>query len=148
MKLLSALAGGAAGAVVLTLLHETTRRLVNDAPRMDLMGMEALEKGLKKVDAPVPERQQLFNLTMAGDLIGNALYYSLAGVCGAKCSLATGAGVGLAAGLGGVYLPKHIGLNPEPSNRTPQTKVMTTALYLVGGLVAGAVINMLEGDAE
>lgn len=140
------IAGGLSGAVVLTVLHETTRRVVDDAPRMDLMGMEALEKGLHKMDLPVPERQQLFNLTMAGDLISNAAYYSLAGLGGAKNSLLTGGVLGLTAGLGAVYLPAHIGLNPEPSNRTPQTKLMTAMLYLAGGLVAGAVACMVDND--
>ena len=147
MKILSTLAGGVAGAVVLTLLHETTRRLVDDAPRMDLLGMEALEKGLKKMDAPVPDQQKLFNLTMAGDLLSNSLYYSMVGLTPAKYRLAAGGMLGLAAGLGAVCLPKHMGLNPEHSNRTQQTKIMTTVLYLTGGLVAGAV-GCMAGDED
>lgn len=38
---LAALAGGAAGAAALTLLHETARQTVPDAPRMDVLGERA-----------------------------------------------------------------------------------------------------------
>lgn len=42
MKLSSAIGGGIAGALVLTAIHETVRRLNDSAPRMDLLGMEAM----------------------------------------------------------------------------------------------------------
>jgi hypothetical protein len=51
MKLSSAIGGGIAGAITLTLIHETVRRPITDAPRMDLLGMEAIAKTLDSVDA-------------------------------------------------------------------------------------------------
>jgi hypothetical protein len=130
-----ALASGLAGATVLTLLHETVRHLrPQDAPRMDVLGMRALRKLLGKADAPQPDHDTLFNLTMAGDLLCNGLYFSLVGR--GKKAWRRGAILGLAAGVGGVVLPGPLGLGEAPSNRTPQTKLMTVAWYLVGGLVA------------
>ena len=37
-----------------------------------------------------------------------------------------------------------MGLNEAPSNRTTQTKVMTVAWYVIGGIVYAAVYKMLE----
>lgn len=144
MKLSSAIGGGIAGAVTLTAIHEIVRRLYADAPRMDLLGMEGLAKTLKSADAEVPEEDKLFILTMVGDILSNSLYYSLAGAGNKKQAILRGALLGIAAGIGAVYLPKPLGLNEAPSNRTSQTKLMTVALYSTGGLVAGVAGKSLE----
>ena len=142
MKLLHSLAAGFAGALALNLLHETMRRLrPHDAPRMDVLGERGLRKLLAAADAPQPDTDTAFALTMAGDLISNGLYYSMAG--SGPHSIARGVGLGLAAGIGGVVLPGPLGLGEAPSNRTPQTKIMTVAWYTLGGLVAGAVAQRL-----
>ncbi len=136
-----ALASGLAGAVVLTLLHETARHLrPTDAPRMDVLGMRALRKLLGKAEAPQPDQQTLFNLTMASDLLSNGLYFSLVGQ--GKKAWWRGAALGLAAGVGGVTLPGPLGLGEAPSNRTPETKLMTVAWYTVGGLAAAAASRL------
>jgi len=144
MKLLSAIGGGFAGAAVLTLLHETLRRVNTDAPRMDKLGMEAISKSLEAVNVKVPEEDNLFKITMTGDIISNSLYYSLATIGDEKKVLLRGILLGLAAGFGAVYLPKPLGLNESPSNRTPETKLMTVGLYLAGGLVTGFAAQLLE----
>ena len=48
MKVLEALAGGLAGACVLTIAHESLRRVVPEAPRMDILGMRAIAKLMEK----------------------------------------------------------------------------------------------------
>jgi hypothetical protein len=144
MKLLSAIAGGFAGAITLTLLHETIRRLDANAPRMDQMGMEAISKSLEAVSVPVPKEDNLFKITMAGDIISNALYYSVAAIGGKKKILLRGLLLGVTAGFGAVYLPKPLGLSEAPSSRTLETKLMTVGLYLAGGLVASATSKMIE----
>lgn len=144
MKIVKALESGFVGACTLTLIHEVIRRKVPEAPRMDLLGMNALSKVLRKFSAKIPDRKNLFGWTLAGDIIGNTLYYSLAGVGSKKTSIAKGTMLGLTAGLGAVMLPKKMGLNDAPSNRTTQTKVMTVAWYVIGGIVSAAVYKMLE----
>lgn len=140
----SSLLGGLAGACALTLLHETVRRQTNKAPRMDKLGMEALAKGLKQTGNEVPSKKELFYWTMAGDLLSNALYYSFAGIGNKKNVLGKSLILGLAGGLGGVLLPKPLGLDERTSNRTPQTKLMTVGWYLFGSLVSGAIIKALD----
>jgi len=145
MKLSSAIGGGFAGAAALTLLHESLRRLNTDAPRMDLLGMEAISKSLESVNADVPDKDNLFTITMAGDIITNSLYYSLAAIGDERKVILRGALLGLAAGFSAVYLPKPLGLNEAPSNRTSETKLMTVGLYLLGGLVGAITSKFLEG---
>lgn len=142
MDVSKSLLSGVAGAVTLTILHESARRIFHDAPRMDLLGMRAIEKGYKAMNETPPSSDNLYALSIAGDLVSNSLYYSLAG-CD-KFALAKGAFLGLVAGIGGVTLPGPLGLGEDASARTPQTKIMTGALYLLGGLAAGAVAMALS----
>lgn len=144
MKAIAALTGGIAGACALTLLHEIVRKSDPDAPRMDLLGMDALSKMMKTGDIELPDKTTLFTLTMAGDLLSNSLYYSLAGFGSHKQIWLRGILLGLGAGLGAVYLPEPLGLKEAPSNRTVRTKAMTVAWYLTGGVVASAVISSLK----
>jgi hypothetical protein len=133
-----ALGSGLGGALVLNILHETVRHLrPEDAPRMDVLGKRGLRKILKKAEAPQPDEDTTYGLTMLGDLVSNGLYYSFVGT--GKGVWWRGAALGLAAGVGGVVLPGPMGLGKAPSNRTPQTKIMTVAWYLIGGLAAAGI---------
>jgi hypothetical protein len=134
-QLMQALSSGLGGALVLNILHETVRHLrPEDAPRMDVLGKRGLRKLLSKANAPQPDDDTAYGLTMAGDLVSNGVYYSLVGT--GKGVWWRGAALGLAAGVGGVILPGPMGLGEAPSNRTTQTKAMTVAWYLIGGLAA------------
>ncbi|GAB3300532.1 hypothetical protein [Hymenobacter tenuis] len=136
-----AVGSGFAGALVLTLVHETMRQVRPiDAPRMDILGERGLRKLLFKANAPQPDADTAYGLTMLGDLVSNGLYYSLVGTGSGVWW--RGAALGLAAGVGGVVLPGPLGLGDGPSNRTTQTKAMTVAWYLLGGLVAASVSQL------
>lgn len=130
-----AIGSGLVGALVLTLIHETARRIrPADAPRMDVLGQRGLRRLLAAADAAQPDDDTAYGLTMAGDVLSNGLYYSLVGT--GRGVWWRGAALGLAAGIGGVVLPGPLGLGEAPSNRTPQTKAMTVAWYMLGGLAA------------
>ena len=144
MKSVSALVGGLAGACSVTLLHESIRRIDPAAPRIDLLGRQAISKTLKSVGAKVPEEDSLFNSTIGGDLLSNAMYYSLAGTGKKRKVWIRGALLGLSAGLSAVLFPKPVGLNETAANHAIKTKCMTLGLYLVGGLVAAATIKLLQ----
>jgi hypothetical protein len=141
---IEAVAGGAVGAVALTLVHEAARRTVPDAPRMDVLGKRALAAGVRTVGAEAPSGAQLHAAALAGDLVANTAYYSLVGLGGAEGAVARGGLLGLVAGLGAVFLPGPLGLGTAPSRRTPQTAAMTVAWYTLGGLVAGAAYRSLQ----
>lgn len=142
-----ALLAGLAGAVALNLIHETVRRLrPADAPRMDVLGMRALSRLFRAVDTNPPPAPELHRLTLAADVLANALYYSFVGT--GPGAWWRGPALGLAAGAGGVLLPGPLGLGDKQSSRTPQTQIMTVAWYTLGGLVAAAVGASLQAKPE
>ncbi len=144
MKLIKPIESGLAGALALTLVHEGLKRTSLRAPRMDLLGMSALAKLLNKGRLPIPADKKLFWITMAGDVISNTLYYSLSGAGAKRGRALRGSMLGLAAGIGAVILPKHLGLSNAPSNRTTTTKLFTVGLYVIGAVVTVAVLNSLD----
>jgi len=106
--------------------------------------MRALAKGFAAADHDIPPRRDLIKIAMAGDLASNTAYYSLVGAAGPDNAVAAGTLLGLAAGIGAVLLPGPLGLGEAPSARTPQTKAMTVAWYLAGGLAAGLAFRALS----
>ena len=144
--MLKALGSGLVGACALTLIHETARRFLDDAPRMDVLGMRALAKAAHVVDVspPVP----LHEAALVGDLVSNSLYYSLVGAGRPRDAVRNGALLGLAAGLAAVFLPERLGLGRQPTEDTPETQLMTVAWYTLGGLAAGAAYSAIASDEE
>lgn len=148
MSSLTALGSGLAGALALTAVHETVRQQVSTAPRMDILGMQAISKGLRALTFEPPHGKKLHDLALGGDIVSNALYFSMVGHGRPEGALLRGAMLGLAAGLGALALPKPMGLDPQPSNRTVPTQAMTITWYLLGGLAAGAMYQMLSKGAK
>lgn len=144
MKSITALAGGLAGASIVTLIHESVRQFVPQAPRMDLMGEQAISKMMRSAGSTPPSENKLYTLSLTGDVLSNALYYSLAGIGNKKGIILKGALLGLAAGIGAVVLPKPLGLNEAYSSRTLETKIMTVALYFIGGIASAAAMKLMD----
>jgi len=141
MKAINNITAGLAGAVVLNILHESAKRFFPNAPRVDLVGEEALTGILESAGVEPPQGNALYAATLASDVVSNALYYSLIGQGKKKNVLLRGAGIGLAAGIGALTLTKPLGLNDAPVNRTNTTKVLTVAWYLIGGLVTASILK-------
>lgn len=138
--------GGLAGACTLTLLNESVKKLDKDAPRMDLLGMNAVARLTKGNNILAQTAGKLFPVALAGDLVSNSLYYSMAESQDNKKTFVRGALLGLAAGLGAVVLPKTLGLNDEATTRTLKTKILTVSWYVIGGLAAAAAINLMNKE--
>ncbi|GAB3823275.1 hypothetical protein GCM10028895_29990 [Pontibacter rugosus] len=85
-------------------------------------------------------------MALAGDVLSNSLYYSLAGT--GKDAWWRGAILGATAGAGAVLLPGPLGLGEEPSNRTTKTQAMTVGYYLLGGLVAAAIGYAISNERD
>jgi hypothetical protein len=142
-----ALLSGLAGACALNILHETARQFIKDAPRVDITGERALAGVIEAVNGEAPAPRDLYYPALAGDLASNALYYSLVGIGNDENTLTRGSLLGLAAGVGAVYLPEHLGLGKSPTRRTPQTAAMTVAWYTFGGIAAALTYQALT-EAE
>jgi len=143
-KVLSSLIGGIAGAVTLNILHQAVKQFDHDAPRVDLVGEEALSKGMESMGFTPPTGNALFIATLTGDILSNALYYTAIGFGKKKNLLLRGTVIGAAAGLGALTLTEPLGLSDAPITRTDKTKVMTVAWYTIGGLVSAAVMKGLR----
>ena len=144
MKILKAILAGFAGAAALNILHETVRRFDADAPRVDLLGEEALTRSMNSLNLEPPKGNNLYVATLAGDVISNGIYYSAVGMAGSKNIYLKGAVAGLTAGLGAIKLPDKLGLDDKPVTKTDKTKILTVAWYLIGGLVTAAVFDQLK----
>lgn len=146
MSLPTAILSGVAAAVSLNVMHECTRKTMPDAPRLDLVGMRALAKGVCALGGTPPEH--LRAVTMAGDLASNALYYSAVALGGPERALTIGAVMGAAAGVGALALPGPLGLGSSAVNRTPQTQVMAAGMYFAAGLLAALVYRTITKSDE
>lgn len=144
MTILKNLVAGLAGAVALNLLHEGLKNRGPNMPRIDLVGEEALNKVLGSFGVAISSDKQLYNATLATDILSNALYYSLIGTGSRKYILGRAVISGLSAGFGAVSLPDKLGLDDEPVTKTSKTKVLTVAYYLSGALVTAVVLKALS----
>jgi hypothetical protein len=139
MKTLASLTSGLISSIALTLMHQALKNNVSDAPRMDKLGMQALKKA--GVDAGSKENQ--YYTAMAGDIAGNAGYYSMVGKY-PEYSVLAGAALGAMAGIGAITLPEKMGLKKKYSGATTKTKWLTLGLYVSAGLIAGAVHKFMD----
>jgi hypothetical protein len=143
MKAIASLGGGLAGACAVTLIHESVKKIVPKAPRMDLLGMNAISKGLNAAGIKTPTGNKLYTMALAGDILSNALYYALAGAGNGKNLWLKSSLLGLTAGIAAVALPEPLGLEEKHNNRSLETKLMTVGLYVAGALVATAIMKLM-----
>lgn len=146
MKLLTSLAGGLAGAISVTILHELIRKIDPSAPRLDRLGEQATAKLIARTGQEPPRGKNLRTTALVGDIVGNTLYYSLAGTR-VKKAMSAGGVLGLGAGIGALKMPAALGLNGSTTNNSPKRRLLTIGLYLAGGLIAAGVTKWLEKKA-
>jgi hypothetical protein len=141
METAKALKSGIIGAISLNLIHETARKLIPNAPHVDEIGMRALQRFVLTPLDFHPSRRHLRQMTLAGDLLSNSLYYALiSGVSERQNSKAVWRRawvLGLAAGLGAVVLPPLMRLGQQRTSNFPATASLTVAWYVFGALAAG-----------
>ncbi|TRW27175.1 hypothetical protein FMM05_00595 [Flavobacterium zepuense] len=148
MSKIKNLLAGLGGAIVLNIIHESLKKKGPDMPRVDLVGEEALQKSLNYLGTSIDDDATLYKVTLAGDVISNALYYSLIGGGSYKHIWTWAVFYGLSGGIGAVTLPEPAGLDPEPVNKAQKTKVLTVAYYLAGALVTGAILKAVVKKDE
>jgi hypothetical protein len=143
MKVMSSMAGGLAGALSVTMMQELLKRVDPSAPRRDLLVKQAGFKIADKMGNGSTTANRVNNMSIAGDIITNTLYFSLTAAAG-KRALPIGSILGLSMGAGAISLPSKLGLNSYFTGGTRKRKLMTMGMYLVGGLVAAAVSRCLN----
>ena len=137
------LASGVVGALALTAIHQMAQRHLYYAPRMDVVAMRGLDRILP---GHYHHSRRLHRLALAGDLVGNSLYYSVVPAATSAATWIRAAALGTFAGLGALLLPERIGLGEPPYSRYRANQIMTVAWYLAGG-AAAALAATLIGSA-
>lgn len=143
-KTITGLVAGLVGAIALNVLHETLKRRLDNAPRIDQLGKEAIAKSTEKIANYRPSEKNLYAASLASDLVSNSVFYSLIPSNDSKVLWAKSILYGVGAGLGAVILPKKFGLNDQGVTKTTQTKGLTIAYYLFGALVTAASFSLLK----
>jgi hypothetical protein len=147
-RMLWSMIAGAAGASALTFIHQAARSMTPHAPRMDVLGMRAVRATHRRLGLPDRSDRKVQREALAGDIVANAAYYSLVGAGDRAMVWSRGLALGLAAGLGAVFLPRRVGLGDPPNAARLDTQLMTVAWYLAGGLVAAAAFAARDASAE
>ena len=141
-----ALVVGGSGAAALTIAHEAVRQLTPRSPRLDRLGMSALERGLRALGVKPPRGARLRGAALLSDIGANAIWYAPVAF-GKRLTLARGHAHGLAAGIGAVVLPPALGLSARHRGRDVTEKAITVGLYALGGLAAAAVASLLHAHS-
>ncbi len=143
MNFAKSIIAGFAGAAALNILHETIRKLDSEAPRMDLVGKQAVKKSAEAMNIEPPAGKSLYGITLAGDMVTNASYFAAIGMGGRKFMLLRAIGAGISAGIAAVKAPKPMGLNEEHVANSDKREMMTVAYYVFGAMVTAGVLSMM-----
>lgn len=133
---LRALGPGLVGSLSVTLLHEGLRRVLDDPPRMDVLGMRAIKKGSRLLGRRPARGRRLHRQALVGDLVSNTLFYALVSLGQPRRPFLRGMLLGGLAGVGAVVLPPYLGLGKRPARAQPRTALLTVAYYTLAGLSA------------
>jgi hypothetical protein len=134
--MLRALLNGLVGSVALTVAHQLLRKFVVDAPKLDNLGKESIEKVYSAVGKEPPNDGALFRSALLSDIVGNAIFYSQVGSRGGAGAIAKGISLGLTMGAGASALPPLLGLSKNNSQKNMRQAAMTVGLYVLGGFAA------------
>jgi hypothetical protein len=148
-NIIRALGSGFIGACTVTVLNLAAQRLTPNAPKLDLLGIRALAMGFAGLGKSPPKRETLRTDALVGDLISNTLYYSLVGSGeNNRGTWVRALILGLAAGLGAVFLPPLMGLGKQPTQNRSTTRLLTVLWYLKGALVAATTARFLAHSSD
>jgi len=143
MGKISNLSAGLAGAVALNMLHESLKNK-RTTPRIDFLGEQALQKSVRYFGGNITDTDDLYKITLAGDIISNTIYYSWIAAAKRQNLFVRAVALGLLAGVGAVKLPEPLGLNPKSVAKTNQIKAMTVGYYLFGAVITALVASVFK----
>ncbi len=144
MSTFNNLIAGLGGAIALNILHESLKRTHPAMPRIDLLGEEAVQKGLSRLGTSIDDEDNLYRATLGSDLVSNAMYYSLIGSGDPRHMWSKALYMGASAGIGALTLPAQMGLDDSPVTKTTRTKALTVGYYVFGALVTGGLLKLLN----
>ncbi|HEX8333593.1 MAG TPA: hypothetical protein VF622_13315 [Segetibacter sp.] len=136
---LAALAGGIAGALVIKGIHELVKKLDKDVPHFDNLDLTATQKN--NFFGGEGDSAKFFSGGLTGDLLNNAIHSSVTGLSDKDADLKSGI-LGIASGLGAVYLPEVLGINKEHKGHSDKKHHVLSSIYnLAGVFIASKVVE-------
>lgn len=147
MQVIESLTAGAIGASALTAVHETARHTISNSPRVQLIGMRAIEQWFLSPLGVSLTRNQLYGLSIAGDLISNGLgYAAITALYGndKKQLYIACAAYGAAVGIATWMTPPYVGLGQQPTANKTKTSSLTVLWYVLGGLAAATAYTLMN----
>lgn len=139
----AALAGGLLGALVIKGIHELVKKIDKDVPHFDFFDMEASKKN-NFVGGESGTINKLFSGGITGEMFNNAIHNSISGLSDKATDVKSGI-MGVASGLGAVYLPEVLGLNKEHKGHSEQKhQVLATIYSLAGVFIATKVVEWFK----
>lgn len=143
MNFVKSLIAGFAGAAALNILHETMKKLDKEAPRLDLIGEQAVKKSAEALDIDPPTGNKLYGVAMAGDILTNATYFAAIGMGGKKYMVLRAIGAGISAGFTALKAPESLGLNEKHVSNSEKREFLTVSYYVFGALVTAGVLGFM-----
>ena len=97
---------GLVASATVAALHEVSRHLLRDAPRLDVMGERLIEVGFKKLGRKPPRQTRLLSWAL-GNMGSDTLVFAAVGVGHSKRPLVRGAIIGAVVGASALVLPRR-----------------------------------------
>ncbi len=129
------LSSGVVAAATVAGLQQLTRRLMYDAPRMDILGERLIEKAFAKFGRRPPESARALSWVL-GNVGSDTVLFGLVSAGSPRRPFVRGAVVGAATGVAALVLPPALGLSTKYTAQTWRTAVTTVGLYVAAGLSA------------
>jgi hypothetical protein len=138
MMLTKRLGAGLAGSVALTLINELGHRVASESPRLDVLGMRAIVRGVRATGREPPRGRAVPLAALAGDLVLNALNYGLA----AGNRPARPVVAGFLAGVAAALIGPRLGMNDRTGYHWGR-RLMMVGFYTGAGVAAAAAAHRL-----
>ncbi|MDB5191453.1 MAG: hypothetical protein JWQ96_1016 [Segetibacter sp.] len=142
MRAISAIAGGLAGAVAVALIHQILKKLDEEAPHLDALGLTSASDSQNALSTG-----NTSGSNVSTGLLGNVLYYGMAGYGEKRMDHKEGL-MSHAEGIGALYGPKLLGGSEASKGPADKHGKVTAFLHSLGGFVATKVMDFIEDYFE
>jgi hypothetical protein len=142
MRAISAIAGGVAGALAVALIHQILKKLDEEAPHLDALGLTSATDANHALGSGSATTS-----TVGTSLLSNTLYYGMAGYSDKKMAHQDSL-LSHAEGIGALYGPKLLGGTEASSSPAEKHSKVTSFLHAIGGFIATKVMEFIEDHFE
>ena len=143
MKAAQILESGLAGAATLTLLSETRNKINSNSPNTNLFHRKGIVRHLKKGMRKKGFKAVKMYVSVAAELLSIAGALGISGLGKKKNAVLQGGLAGALTGTAVAFL-QNVPENESDNNELWRKRLVTIALYILGGLVAGKVVQAMN----